>query len=60
MSPMYHNEVLKCFLEALQTATAYDDGFPQDFQDKVKSMVMADRIRQKPETRASPQAATAM
>lgn len=48
MSPMYHNEVLKCFLEALQTAAFYDDEFPQEFQDKVKSMVFADRIWQKP------------
>ena len=49
MSPMYHNEVLKCFLEALQTAAFYDDEFPQEFQDKVKSMVFADRIWQKPD-----------
>lgn len=49
MSPMYHNEVLKCYMEALQTASMYDDKFPKEVENKVKNMVMADRLWQKPD-----------
>lgn len=49
MSPMYHNEVLKCFLEALRNAELAGDVFPGEFQEKVRAMAVADRLWQKPD-----------
>lgn len=49
MSPMYHNEVLRCCLEALRTAKLCGDSFPEAFSDRVRRMAMADRIWQKPD-----------
>lgn len=49
MSPMYHNEVLKCCLEALQTARLFHDPFPEIVEKKVHDMAMADLIWQKPD-----------
>ncbi len=49
MSPMYHNEVLKCFLEAMRNADLAGDRFPAEFREKVRDMAMADRIWQKPD-----------
>lgn len=49
MSPMYHNEVLKCFLEALRNAELAGDAFPEELKEKVRAMAMADRVWQKPD-----------
>lgn len=49
MSPMYHNEVLRCYLEALQTAKLFRDDFPDIVKQKVRDMAMADLIWQKPD-----------
>ncbi|HIT64000.1 MAG TPA: alginate lyase family protein [Candidatus Ventrimonas merdavium] len=49
MSAMYHNEVLKCYLEALRQAGLCGDQFPQIVTEKVRAMAMADRIWQKPD-----------
>lgn len=48
-SPMYHNEVLKCYLEALRSARLCGDTFPSPVEEKVKAMAYADRIWQKPD-----------
>lgn len=48
-SPMYHNEVLKCYLEALRTAKLCGDVFPSSVTEKVKAMAYADRMWQKPD-----------
>ncbi len=48
-SPMYHNEVLKCYLEALRVAKLCGDAFPAEVEEKVKAMAYADRIWQKPD-----------
>lgn len=48
-SPMYHNEVLKCYLEALRVAALAGDRFPDEVREKVRAMAYADRIWQKPD-----------
>lgn len=48
-SPMYHNEVLKCYLEVLRVASLAKDTVPRSLVEKVKSMAYADRIWQKPD-----------
>lgn len=49
MSPMYHNEVLRCCMEVLRTARICGDSFPEVFEKQVRRMAMADRIWQKPD-----------
>lgn len=48
-SPMYHNEVLKCYLEVLRTADRFGETLPAAMTDRVRAMAMADRIWQKPD-----------
>lgn len=48
-SPMYHNEVLKCYLEALRMAALHGDSFPEQVTGKVRSMAYANRFWQKPD-----------
>lgn len=48
-SPMYHNEVLKCYLEVLRVAARYEDTFLETAVQKIRSMAYADRIWQKPD-----------
>lgn len=48
-SPMYHNEVLKCYLEVLRVAEIAGDTLPDIISEKVRAMAMADRIWQKPD-----------
>ena len=48
-SPMYHNEVLKCYLEVLRLAELYGDPFPESVKKKTAAMAYADRIWQKPD-----------
>lgn len=48
-SPMYHNEVLKCYLEVLRTARLFGDSFPEPAEDKVKKMAYANLFWQKPD-----------
>lgn len=47
-SPMYHNEVSKCFLEVVMLAKEHDIALPQTIADCVKRMAWADLIWQKP------------
>lgn len=48
-SPMYHNEVLKCYLEALRMASLHGDSFPEQVTGKVRKMAYANRFWQKPD-----------
>lgn len=48
-SPMYHNEVLKCFLETLRTARNFGEEFPGLAVEKVKKMAYANLFWQKPD-----------
>lgn len=48
-SPMYHNEVLKCYLEVLRVAALCGDVFPDFVLEKVRAMAYADRIWQMPD-----------
>lgn len=48
-SPMYHNEVLKCYLEALRMARLHGDSFPEQVTDKIRKMAYANRFWQKPD-----------
>lgn len=47
-SPMYHNEVLRCYLEVLRLAEVYDDHVADSTIQKVKDMAYASRIMQMP------------
>lgn len=47
-SPMYHNEVLKCFLEVVMLAKEHDISLPETIVDCVRRMAWADLIWQKP------------
>lgn len=47
-SPMYHNEVLKCYMETLRVAALYGDQVPETITSRVKKMVYADRMWQCP------------
>lgn len=48
-SPMYHNEVLKCYLEVLRIAGKYGETLPKDMVAKIKAMAYADKIWQRPD-----------
>lgn len=48
-SPMYHNEVLKCFLEVLRTAGVFGDRLPEEIEETVRKMAYANRMWQKPD-----------
>lgn len=48
-SPMYHNEVLRCCLEVLRIAEAYDTEVPSEIINLTKSMAYANRYWQKPD-----------
>lgn len=48
-SPMYHNEVLKCYLEVLRTARLHGDEFPESVTGRVRKMAYANRFWQKPD-----------
>lgn len=47
-SPMYHNEVLKCFLEVVLLAREYHVVLPETIIDATKRMAFADLVWQKP------------
>lgn len=47
-SPMYHNEVLKCFLEVVMLAKEHHIELPETITDCAKRMAWADLIWQKP------------
>lgn len=47
-SPMYHNEVLKCFLEVVMLADRYGIKLPETIVSCTRRMAMADIIWQKP------------
>jgi len=47
-SPMYHNEVLKCFMEVVMLAKEHEISLPETIVDCVKRMAWADLIWQKP------------
>ena len=47
-SPMYHNEVLKCFLDVVILAKRNEISLPQNIIDCAKRMALADLIWQKP------------
>ncbi|MGL5434822.1 MAG: heparinase II/III family protein [Lachnospiraceae bacterium] len=48
-SPMYHNEVLKCFMEVLQVADCYGDEVLPEMRNRIHKMAYANRIWQKPD-----------
>ncbi len=48
-SPMYHNEVLKCYMEVLRTARLFGDDFPEQVSETVRKMAYADLFWQKPD-----------
>lgn len=48
-SPMYHNEVLKCYLEVFRTAKLFDDALPQPVINRVQTMAYANLYWQKPD-----------
>lgn len=48
-SPMYHNEVLKCFLEVIRIAGMFGETVPDPMIEKVKKMAYADLFWQKPD-----------
>lgn len=48
-SPMYHNEVLKCFMEILRIADCYGDELPPQMKERVHRMAYVNRIWQKPD-----------
>ena len=48
-STMYHNEVLKCFMEVLRVADGYGDELPPPMKDRIHQMSYANRIWQKPD-----------
>lgn len=48
-SPMYHNEVLLCFMEVLRIAGCYGDELPPQMEERVRRMAYANRIWQKPD-----------
>lgn len=48
-SPMYHNEVLKCYMEVLRVALKYEDTVSETIRNGVKAMAYADRMWQRPD-----------
>lgn len=48
-SPMYHNEVMKCYMEVLRIAGIYGETIPESITSKVKAMAYANRAWQRPD-----------
>lgn len=48
-SPMYHNEVLKCFMEVLRVGDCYADKPLPEMEDRIRQMAYVNRIWQKPD-----------
>lgn len=47
-SPMYHNEVLHCYLEVLRLSKRYGVGLSQNMKGKIRQMAYADAAWKKP------------